>query len=359
MRLKTLKDTEVGKKTVFLRLDLDVPVSDHGNILDDTRLQGAVPTIEYLIRRGANIVMAGHLGRPEGFDKSLSLENVGFFLKGKFGIPSSGFSRTKLKGLDAFKIGERIILLENLRFNKGEEINDPEFAKKLADTSDIYVNEAFAASHRIHASIVGIPKHLPHFAGFRFEKEVEELSKALEKPDRPLCVIIGGAKIETKLPLVEKMHQFADFVLVGGEIAEHDEELLKLTHEKIKPSSKLNVAKVNEKKDDILQSSIEEFSKAIQEAKTIVWNGPMGVTSKVTNQDLPSEQGTKELAKIISRSSAYTIVGGGDTIAFLKKERMMENFSFVSTGGGAMLSFLAHGTLPGIEALSQSFFKSS
>lgn len=351
MKLKTLKDTEVSKKTVFLRLDLDVPIGEHGTILDDTRIVLSLPTINYLIKRGAQIVIGSHLGRPDGVEKNLSLSRIGFYLRELLGLPGNQFTNTTLGGFNAFKIGERIVLLENLRFNRGEEINDPDFARKLAHLSDIYVNEAFASSHRNHASIVGIPKFLPHFAGFRLEKEVEELSKVLEKPQRPLVIIVGGAKIETKLPLVEKMHHLADYVLVGGEIAQETKTLLKVQHEKLSGKSILLVADLNEKGEDITVESVENFIQVIKSAKTIVWNGPMGKISNLSGLDFPSEVGTKKLAQAIVQSAAHTIVGGGDTVGFIKKERLLDKFSFVSTGGGAMLEFLAGEKLSGIEAL--------
>lgn len=352
MKLPNLKSVEVAKKRIFLRMDLDVPIGEHGTILDDTRIEYSLPTITYLVKRGASIVIGSHLGRPNGFEKDLSLFPVGYFLREMLGIPIGKFTKTTLGGFEAFKIGERIVLLENLRFNPGEEINDPDFAHKLASLASIYVNEAFASSHRNHASITGVPKILPHFAGFRLEKEVEELSKVLEKPQRPLAVVIGGAKIETKLPLISKMHGFADYVLVGGELAAETKTILKVEHEKTQRKSKLIAADLTEDGLDISQQSISEFKLAINTAKTIVWNGPMGKISSLSGQNLPSEKGTRELANLIVQSSAHTIVGGGDTVGFLKKEMLLPKFSFVSTGGGAMLEFLAGEKLPGLEALT-------
>jgi len=219
MNLPDLKKVSVKGKRVFLRLDLDAPRSEHG-ISDTTRIDAGFPTLEYLLENDAEVIIGSHLGRPIGIDKNLSLYKTAFSIASRLGISSEKFKEEKLNGFDAFKISEKVTLLENLRFYKEEEANDPEFSKKLASLAEIYVNEAFAVSHRDHASITGIPKLLPHFAGFRLQKEVEELSKVLENPARPLVVVIGGAKIETKLPLVNKMIKFADKILVGGEIAE-------------------------------------------------------------------------------------------------------------------------------------------
>ncbi len=350
-KLPSLSSAEVVNKKVFLRMDLDVPIGDHGTILDDTRIEFSLPTINYLVKRGGSIIIGSHLGRPNGPDRNLSLAGVGHHLKDMLGIPGDRFSAINLGGFNAFKIGERIILLENLRFYPGEEIDDPEFARKLASLADIYVNEAFASSHRNHASITGIPKILPHFAGFRLEKEVKELSEVLESPKRPLAVIVGGAKIETKLPLITKMHGFADYVIVGGELAKETKTILKIEHEKVARKSKLIAADLTGDGLDINEQSLLEFTSVLKDAKTIIWNGPMGKISNLIGKDLESEKGTRELANFLIKSSARTIVGGGDTVGFLKKERLLDKFSFVSTGGGAMLEFLAGEKLPGLEAL--------
>ncbi|MCL5434797.1 MAG: phosphoglycerate kinase [Patescibacteria group bacterium] len=343
IRLKKIQEADVKNKTVLLRADLDIPLAG-GKIADDFRLITSLETINYFLKQTKTIVIIGHLGRPEEGDKSLSLKVVAKWYAKNFKFQISNF---KLKDFTGWKIGEKLILLENLRFFQGEEKNDQGFSKQLASLADIYVNDAFASSHRAHASIVSVTKYLPSFAGLRLEKEVEELSKILNGPKRPLVVIIGGAKIETKLPLVEKMHHFADYVLVGGEIAENDKVLLKVQHEKITGrKSILLVADSNEDLNDITSKSAENFVQIIQNAKTIVWNGPMGVTEEKENQN-----GTNILAEGIVQTSADTIVGGGDTLAFLKEKNLLDKFSFVSTGGGAMLEFLADENLPGLEVL--------
>lgn len=358
--MQLLKDAGVKGKKVFLRADLDIPIIN-GNIEDDTRLISAIPTIEYLLKQNAKIIIAGHLGRPKGIDKSLSLEPIARWFGSKFSISNLQFS--KIGELEGWEIGLNIFLLENLRFYKEEEKNDPEFAKKLASLADIYVNDAFAMCHRRHASMVGITKFLPHFAGFHLQQEIEVLSGILKNPKRPLAVVIGGAKIETKLPLIEKMHKIADYVLVGGKLAEETKTLLRIQHEKINPGSSerksaLLIADLNNKGTDITPKSVENFLQIIGLTKTVVWNGPLGEISSSKTEIVESEEGSKKLAEGLVKSSAYVIVGGGDTVGFLDKACLLDHFAcmpktrcFLSTGGGAMLSFLSGEKLPGIEAL--------
>lgn len=345
INLPDLRSVNVQGKKIFLLLDLDAPMSEHG-ITDTTRIDAGFPTLEYLLQNASGVIIGSKLGRPVGRDESLSLKRMGQALAGRLGISPKEFTQMQIGDLDAFKISEKIMLLENLRFYPGEESNDPQFAKKLASLADIYVNEQFAVSHRSYASIVGVPKLLPHFAGFRFIKEIEELSKVVENPSRPLVVVIGGAKIETKLPLVNKMLEVADKVLVGGEIAEEISSFEQ-------PNPKIIVADLNAQKSDITQNSVQKFGEEIKNAKTVVWNGPMGEISKEVNKSLLSEEGTEQIAILISQSQAHTIVGGGDTVGFLNKQGLLNKFSFVSTGGGAMLAFLSGETLPGLQALQE------
>ena len=361
-KLSNLKKEDLYNKKIFLRADLDVPIqqsatSNQQSVLDDTRLSAWLPTLEVLLKNQADVFIAGHLGRPKGIDEKLSLKPVALWIKRALELHTE-LEVIDLNGFKAFKITGNLYLLENLRFYKEEEENPSTssgqaFAQKLASLADVYINDAFASSHRAHASIVGITKYLPSYAGLRLIKEVEELSKVLENPKRPLCVIIGGAKIETKLPLVEKMHHFADYVLIGGEIAENDKVLLKVAHEKTNPSaggqkSALLVADLTDNSKDITTKSAENFSQIIRNCETVVWNGPMGLVEEKENQS-----GTNILAEGLSKISAEKIVGGGDTVAYLKKNNLLDNFSFVSTGGGAMLEFLAGIKLPGLEVLKQ------
>ena len=370
MNLPDLRKADISGKTVFLRADLDVPLSklkinnEELIIEDDTRLNAALSTIEYLLKQNCKIVLAGHLGRPKGVDKSLSLEPVAkwFFkefkirnLKFEFKLKIENLKFIELGDFDGWQIANNLFILENLRFHEGEEQNDPEFSKKLASLAEIYVNDAFAMTHRSHASIVGITKFLPHFAGFHLQKEVENLTLAMENPKRPLVVIIGGKKIETKLPLVEKMHRIADYVLVGGKIAEESKALVKVAHEKINPDASgrkavLIIADATPDGSDITDKSAENFLQILNLAKTIVWNGSMGIIGG-KSEPLASEKGTKKIAEGILATNAYTIVGGGDTVEYLNKLGVLSKFSFASTGGGAMLAFLSGEKLPGLEAL--------
>lgn len=339
-KLPDIKNVNLKGKRVFVRADLDVPLSEFRVIEDETRLVAGMPTIQYLLEKGARVIVGGHLGRPRGFDKNLSLEPVAKWFSIKYKVLSIKYK--KLEDFDGWEIGENLFLLENLRFYEGEEKNDPEFAQKLAKLADIYVNDAFAMCHRNHASIVGVPSLLSHYAGLRLQKEVEELSNILEKPKRPLVVIIGGQKIETKLPLIEKMEKFADFVLVGGKIAQEAKKV------KANLNKKVIVADSNQEGTDITEESLNQFLSVIKNAKTIVWNGPLG---RIGAQKVDSERGTKELAKAIAQSSAYKVIGGGDTTEFVKRIGLFDKFDFVSTGGGAMLTFLSGEKLPGLEAL--------
>ena len=346
-------------KTVLLRIDTDVDFVG-GKILDDTRLTACDKTLSYLLKKGADVILLGHLGRPTESQKSkvksqkyaeeFSLEPVAkWFAKHYKGI----VEKRMIGEFEGWEITPHLHLLENLRFFSGEEANDKEFSRSLSILGDFYVNDAFAVSHRSHASIVGIAELLPSYAGFHLEKEIETLGNILKDPKRPLTVLIGGAKIETKLPLVEKMHRIADYVLVGGEIAEQDAMLIKVQHEKINPpaggkKSAVLVADNISSGLDITDKDAENFIQILDISKTIVWNGPvgkMGVTE--------TERNTLRIAKAVASSKAYTVVGGGDTLALLTEHNLLNKFSFVSTGGGAMLEFLSGKELPGIEALKK------
>jgi phosphoglycerate kinase len=352
--LKSIKSANVKEKTVLLRADLDVPIQSsiinhQSSIADDTRLKAWFPTLNYLLEEGATVIIVGHLGRPAGKDSKFSLEPIALWLNQKFKVQSSKLKIAKVGEFVGWEITDKIFLVENIRFYEEEEKNDPQFAKKLAQLAQVFVNDAFASSHRAHASIVGITKFLPSFAGLRLLEEVKVLSGVLEDPKRPLGVIIGGVKIETKLPLVEKMHGFADYVLVGGEIVENDKVLIKVAHEKAQNKSILLMADMQVDQRDITLRSVENFLQVLQDAKTIVWNGPLGLI-----EDEKYQKGTEILAEGIVKIPAFTIVGGGDTLGFLKQKNLLKQFSFASTGGGAMLEFLAGEHLPGLVVLEQS-----
>ena len=345
--LRSVKSADVKNKTVLLCADLDVPIKN-SLIEDDSRLKAWFPTLNYLLEEGATVIIVGHLGRPVGKDSKFSLLPIAKWLVVKFKTPNLKLKTIQLGEFAGWEITDKIFLLENIRFYQEEEKNDSQFAKKLAQIAQVFVNDAFASSHRSHASIVGVTKFLPSFAGLRLLEEVKVLAKVLENPQRPLGVIIGGAKIETKLPLVEKMHGFADYVLVGGEIVENDKVLIKVAHEKVQSKSILLMADMLENEQDITLRSVENFLQVLQSAKTIVWNGPMGQIEEEEYQ-----KGTEILAEGIVKIPAFTIVGGGDTIGFLKKKNLLKRFSFASAGGGAMLEFLAGENLPGLVVLEQ------
>ena len=345
INLPSLKEANIEGKTVLLRADLDVPI-DNSKISDSSRLEASIPTIEFLLNKKCKVLICGHLGRPTGKDDKPSLLTVSEWFAEKF---NSQAKQISVGGFDAWEISSNLTLLENLRFYPEEENNDPEFAKKLASLSEIYVNDAFASSHRDHASIVGIPKFLPHFAGLHLQKEVETLSKAMENPRRPLAAVIGGAKIETKLPLVSKMHEFADSVLVGGEIAEYIRELIKVDHEKTGRKSHLSVAHLTPDQKDITEESLKRFIETINKSATVVWNGPLGVILPGNYEN----SSTKFARSLAENPNIYSIVGGGDTVELINRIGLKDKFSFVSTGGGAMLEFLSGQILPGLSALQK------
>ena len=351
MNLPDVRTVQLVGKTVFLRGDLDVPLRESGEIDDDSRLRAGLPTVRYILEHCSKVIIGGHLGRPGGkIDKSLSLYPIAqWFSKSIIHNSSFIIQDEKIGDFDGWELSENLFLLENLRFYPGEESNPSTssgqvFAERLASLADIYVNDAFSVSHRDHASITGIPKVLPHYAGIRLQEEISSLSKVLGNPQRPFIVIIGGKKLETKLPLVKKMIEFADYVLVGGLIAKEIEENHPIY------SAKIKLGRQNSDATDIEPVSIEEFVRIIKTAKTVIWNGSMGRIGP-KGETLSSEIGTENIAKAIIESGAFSVVGGGDSVEYLQKIGVIDKFDFVSMGGGAMLSFLAGEKLPGIEAL--------
>lgn len=343
MKLPTVDQADLKGKRVFVRGDIDVPL-DQGRIKDETRLQAVWPTIDYLLKQDCSVVVGGHMGWPGGrTDLGLSTRPVAEWMAlqesrrvGK--QESEEVAGVCLKGnICGFVVTEKLVVLENLRFDPREETDDVGFATELASLAEVYVNESFAESHREVASIVGLPVLLPHYAGLRLVKEVEVLSGVLENPKRPLVVVVGGAKLDTKLPVINKMAKFADRVIVGG-------KLLAETKERI--SEVLYLELTLDGKDSTAES-VDQCQIIFSYAGTIVWNGPLGIFEDYTNQ-----VGTRWIAELIARSKAYKVVGGGDTVEFLNRSGLISDFDFVSTGGGAMLAFLADGTLPGIEVLT-------
>lgn len=338
MNLPVVDESVAGKK-VFVRGDIDVPL----NPLDDTRLKDIFPTIEFLLKQNCTVYLAGHLGRPGGKeDLSLSSKPVAeWFAKGK--SVSGVCLKNKICG---FLVTEKLIVLENLRFDIREQQNDQEYAKELASLAEVYVNEAFATSFEEHASIVGVPKLLPHFAGFRLAEEVKHLLAVLESPFRPLLVIIGGAKVDSKISVIARMARWADRVLVGGKIVtevfpyarEHNIEL---------DRDKVITFPLTADYNDIFPQAIYDARGDFLLAQTIVWNGPFGHI-----EDPRWQAGTEKVIDLILQNNrAKKIVGGGDTVAFLDKLKLTGKFDWVCSGGGSMLKFLSGEKLPGIEVL--------
>lgn len=331
--LKLLKDAGLKGKRVILRADLDVPLQG-GKVSDNYRLKALLPTIKHLLKNDAQFLIIGHAGRPGGKpDSQLSLRPVVDYLSKLLKKKVEFFSELPATGSRL----PAIALLENLRFWRGEEENKPAFAKKLASFGDLYVNDAFAVSHRAHASIAGISSHIPSYAGLRLEDEIKELGSILERPARPLIFILGGAKTETKMPLVPGFAKVADKVLIGG-LLMFDKQL-EGTSNVIFPVDAADAY-------DIGPESIKMFTQIIKDAKTVVWNGPMGKW-----EDNRYELGTRAVAEELAVSPAKTVVGGGDTIAALSSFGLISDMKYVSLGGGAMLEFLAGRELPGLKAL--------
>ena len=332
--MKSVAKALASGKRIIVRCDFDVPV-EGGTVVDESRVKKTLGTLRFLLDEKAKLVLIAHIGRPEKPDKGLSLVLVKKTLE--------NYLKREVAFQDKLAINERapINLLENLRFWSEEEENNQDFAKKLASFGDAYVNECFATSHRLHASIVSIPKFLPAFAGFNLIKEIEELGKILQSPARPLVAIIGGAKLETKLPVIYNLAKVADRVLVGG----------RLMFEADRRSLPENVVVAHDDIDakDIGEGSVQIFREVINQAKMIVWNGPMGVF-----EEPKYINGTRQLADSVIASRAYSVVGGGDTISALNKFGLTDKIDFISTGGGAMLEVLAGKTLPGIKALNSS-----
>lgn len=365
---------DLKDKRVLVRADFDVPV-ENGRVVDGFRLLRGLPTIEFLVDAEAKVILLGHIGR----DPENSLQPVYGFLQEKFDLVFTGelLGEQTTKAVAEMSAGQ-VVMLENLRQDPREKENDPEFAKQLASLADIYVDGAFSVAHREHASMVGVPQLLPGYASINFAHEVSELSKALE-PQSPALFILGGAKFETKIPLVERYLEIYDQVFVGGALANDlfkglgyevgqslvseidlsDHPLLK--HPKI--ILPIDVVVKTEDGDtkvvpadevsatenilDVGPASIEMLREKAEQAKTILWNGPMG------DYEHGFDAQTKACAQMIADSDAYSVVGGGDTVAAIEELDIQAEFGFVSTAGGAMLEFLEHGTLPAIEVLKK------
>ncbi|MFA6536656.1 MAG: phosphoglycerate kinase [Candidatus Paceibacterota bacterium] len=372
MNFKNLKSAgDLSGKKVIIRLDVNVPIVN-GNIRDDFRLRKALPTLEHLKSAGAKTLIIGHIESSE----TDSLQAIFDYFNSKLPVKFATDLTQAADLMAGLKTGE-FVLLENLRRFKGEKENSQSFAKEIAGLGEIYINEAFSVSHRPHASIVGLPKLLPSFAGLVFEAEFSNLSKAFNPP-KPFLLILGGAKVETKLPLIKKLLPKADTVFVGGvpandffkakgfEVGASAVSQIKLDANLLAETKimlpldvvidggggKCTIAPEElGKKDEILDAGLEtvaELNFLASKSKFVLWNGPLG------NYERGFVEGTENLARALAECGAETIVGGGDTLAALEKLNLFDKFSFVSTAGGAMLDFLSSGTLPGIEALENS-----
>ncbi|OGI71747.1 phosphoglycerate kinase [Candidatus Nomurabacteria bacterium RIFCSPHIGHO2_02_FULL_35_13] len=348
-QIKNLK----GKK-VLVRVDFNVPIKN-GRILDDFRIKKALPTIKFLEKKGAKIILITHLGKNGN-------ESLAPIIKRFFEISKCSKSQ--------------VSFFDNIRKFTGEAKNDLNFAKKLSVLGDVYVNDAFSVSHRAHASIVGLPKYLPGYAGFQLEEEIKNLSKTIKNIKHPFLFIAGGVKFSTKIPLIQKYLKLADYVFIGGsllniflkakgyEVGRSFLENINYNFKKIlknkklilpedvvvKSGNKLINKKINQiKKDEIIldvgNKSVKSLTQLIKKSKLILWNGPLG------KYEDGGARATKKVLKMVSKSKAQSIIGGGDIVYFVSLMKMEKKFSFVSTGGGATLDFLANGTLPGIKAL--------
>lgn len=343
-------------KIALVRVDFNVPIQN-GEVKDDFRIRAALPTINFLLAGEAKIILISHLGKG-GESLAPAAGALNKFLKVKFISEITG-SKVE-KEVFGMKNGD-VLLLENLRNDEGEQNCDEVFASKLAKLGDIYVNEAFPESHRKVASIVILPKLLPGYVGFQFEKEVENLSHAFKNPKHPFLFILGGAKFSTKMPLIERYLELADHIFVGGALANDflkaegydvGKSLVSDSNfgiEKLLKNKKLVLPVDFVKKEEIILDiggkTIKELGKLIQESQLILWNGPLGIYED------GGAEATKKVLQLVAASRAESIIGGGDTVALVSQMKMQDKFSFVSTGGGATLDFLANGTLLGIKAL--------
>lgn len=388
---KTVKDADVAGKRVLVRVDFNVPLAD-GAVTDDTRVRAALPTLRYLMDRGAKVIIISHLGRPKGEpDPQYSLRPVRRTLQRLIGRNVTFVPQTV--GPDATEAVERmvdgeVLMLENVRFNPGEKANDPAFARQLAAFADVYVNDAFGAAHRAHASTAGVAEFLPAYAGLLLAREVETLTAMLADPERPFVAILGGSKVSDKFGVIDKLLDCVDTLIVGGGMAftflrakgleigtsivepdwvEPAKEMLIKAAEKgvdimlpvdfvvadaFAEDAEIRIVGREEIPADMMGLDIgptsgELFKGAISDAKTIFWNGPMGVFEMK-----PYETGTREVAAAVARNNrAVSVIGGGDSVAALKKFGLEERVTFVSTGGGASMKLLEGAPLPGVEAL--------
>ena len=389
----SIEQVDLAGRRVFLRADLNAPL-EAGAVSDDTRLTAVLPTIHHALERGASVVLASHLGRPKGGpDPKFSLAPVAARLSTLLDRPvplAPDCVGAETEALaHALKPGE-ILLLENLRFHPEEEANDDDFARRLASLADVYVDDAFAAAHRAHASIAAITRHLkPAAAGLLMRRELDALGRILQAPERPLAAVLGGAKVSDKIKLVDSLLGKVDALLIGGGMAftflralGHDVGKSLVEVDRIETArSALEAARrrgvqivlpvdaviapgldspsgrtvsireipANQMGLDLGPASVEQFAITLRTARTIVWNGPMGVFEKA-----PFAAGTVGIARAVVGGSAFSVIGGGDTIAAVNQAGVADRIGYISTAGGAFLEFLEGRTLPGVEALTEA-----
>ena len=392
MQKKTVRDINVARKRVLVRVDFNVPLDmNSGAISDDSRIRASLPTIRYLIDHKASVILCSHLGRPKGeVVEELRIAPVANCLSQLIGLPVNAVADSVGQRIEnevsELKQGD-ILFLENVRFHSEEEANDPYFAQKLAQLADVYVNDAFSAAHRVHASIVGVAKYLPAVAGFLMEEELNAMSKLLTSPAHPFACLIGGAKVGDKIDLIQNMLKRIDILLLGGGMAatflkaqgyeighslvEKDKlnlakELLQEAEEwkvplilpvdmvvadEVKVNTVTKVVPISDIPPtgwlvDIGPKTVELFSNELRKCHTIMWNGPLGVY-----EIAQFAQGTRALAELLSTVNAVTVIGGGSSAEIVHEMGLTDKMTHVSTGGGASLRFLEGLPLPGVEAL--------
>jgi phosphoglycerate kinase len=345
MAIQRMQDAQFENKKVLVRADFNVAIED-GKIKEHFKLEACKMTVDFLAKtEGTKIALMSHLGRPDGqVNAEFSLSQIQGELEKILGrkvvFAQQCIGEKVVQALEKLEPGE-ILLLENVRFHAEEEKNVPEFGKKLAENFDIFVNDAFSVCHRDQASVTGVTNFLPSFAGLWLQKEIENLNRVLHEPKLPATAIIGGAKIETKLPLIKRFEQTYTNILVGGKVAnEAIDQKIEFSPKVILP---LDFA---QDRLDIGPKTIAKFKEIISTSKVVVWNGPMGKFEQP-----PFDQGTRQILDIVAESDNFTLVGGGESVQVLEERNLMGAISFVSTGGGAMLEYLSGNRMPGIESL--------
>lgn len=389
---KTIRDIEVADKRVLVRVDYNVPRDDAGNVTDLTRVEGTLPTLQYLLKRGAKVVLMSHLGRPKGEkNPKYSLECIVPHLQRLLDAPvyfcPDCIGREAERMAKGLKAGE-VLLLENLRFYKEEEKNDPKFAAKLAKLGEVFVSDAFGTVHRAHASMVGVAEHLPAVAGFLLEKDLVMMNKILSEPNRPAVAVMGGAKVDDKIGVIKNLLPGVDRLLIGGAMANtflyalgYDLGASKISPEQVElvrdllkhdiakkivlpedlvvaDSFSADARRRNVKIDrvpkgwmalDMGKNTIRTYTELIMSAKTVIWNGPMGVF------EMPAfAKGTEAIAVACAKTKAQTIVGGGDSLAAIDQAGVGYMITHISTGGGSTLEYLEGRRLPGVEVLQNA-----